>query len=324
LSLERLSTNIQNKTKVILLFGPTAVGKTDLLLRLFQGRAEVISVDSVQVYRDLDIGSAKPDAIYLDKLPHHLIDILDTSEVFSAGDFVRLADNAVHEIKEKALIPLLSGGTAFYFKNFLFGLPLVKGDTSEARSLLLQSLQSEGLPSLWQELLRVDPAYGKIISCNDSQRILRALEVYRSTGRPLSSFKVPNIPSSTYDFLIIGLKRDRAELYERINLRVRWMFQQGLEEEVFGLVNRGYSLESPGMKAIGYREFFDADGQFRSGEEVLREIQMNTRRYAKRQMTFFKSLPAVHWFHPDDKDNLEQLIERFLMDPSPPLTQNSQ
>lgn len=316
-----MSTSIQNKIPVIFLFGPTAVGKTDLLLELFEGRAEVISADSVQIYRGLDIGSAKPEPRYLRKLPHHLINIRRMEENFNTGDFVRLADEAVADIYNRNKIPVISGGTAFYFKNFYYGLPPLKGDTSGAREILQQQIDQNGLALLWEELRKVDPTYAGKISCNDKQRIQRALEVYHSTGRPLSSFPPPDIPRKNYRFLLIGLDRDRKELYARIDKRVEWMFEQGLEKELEELVAQGAVADYQSMKAIGYREFFDpVSGAFRKEHSIMAEIQKDTRHYAKRQLTFFRSLKNVCWFHPDDKDAIEERIESFLKISDPPLT----
>lgn len=316
-----MSTSIPSNIPVIFLFGPTAVGKTDLLLELFEGRAEVISADSVQIYRGLNVGSAKPEPEYLKKLPHHLIDIREIEENFNTGDFVRLADDAVSDIHRRNRIPLISGGTAFYFKNFYYGLPPLKGDTSMAREALQRQIDQEGLESLWKELQKADPLYAEKISCNDKQRIQRALEVHRSTGRPLSSFPPPEEPRSCYRFLLIGLDRDRKELYGRIEKRVEWMFEQGLEKEVEELVSRGARFDFQSMKAIGYREFFDPQsGRFRKGPDVMAEIQKDTRRYAKRQLTFFRSMKNVCWFHPDEKDRISERIESFLKKSDAPLT----
>jgi len=316
-----LSTSTPNKIPLIFLFGPTAVGKTDLLLELFCGKAEVISADSIQVYKRLDVGSAKPDKSYLRALPHHLIDIHDYNEPFSVGDFVRSADEAALDIYSRGLIPVISGGTAFYFRNFYFGLPPVKADTSRARFKLTARLEQDGLDPLWQELKQCDSVYAAKIASRDRQRIIRALEVFYTTGKPLSSFTPPDKARDQYRFLVIGLNRPRPELYERINQRVEQMFDRGLTEEVRALVDQGATAEDPAMKAIGYREFFDSQtGEFRVNDQVMAEIQKDTRRYAKRQMTFFRSLPDVTWFSPEKGPEINHFIESFLKNPSFPLT----
>lgn len=307
-----MSISIPNKIPVVFLFGPTAVGKTDLLLELFSTQAEIVSADSVQVYRKLNIGSAKPAINYLKNLPHHLIDILDLEETFSTGDFVRLADQACREIVSRGKFPVVSGGTAFYFRNFFYGLPSIDADTAEYRRKLQAELDQKGLEPLWKELQTVDPRYASKIASRDRQRILRALEVYRCTGKPLSSFAPPDKPRENYRFLSIGLQRPREELYSRINKRVERMIEQGLEQEVQQLHRDGARRDFPSMKAIGYREFFPEKGEgLLPAAQIMPKIQQNTRRYAKRQMTFFRSMPEVQWYNPDKIDDLATRIEEF-------------
>ncbi len=298
---------------VICLFGPTAVGKTDLLMELFKGTGEIISADSMQVYRRMDIGTAKPDKNYLKQLPHHLIDILECTSQFNTGDFVKMADAAVQDILERNLLPVISGGTAFYFRNFLYGLPEVPSVSPDIRRNLNRRKEEEGLEVLREELCRVDPASADRIDRGDSSRIIRALEVYLGTGRTLSEFPLPSEPRGSHRCLMIGLKRQREELYERINERVEIMFDRGLTEEVFSLVQEGASFDDPGMKGIGYSEFARMfDNGCCSLEKVKEQIKQDSRRYAKRQMTFFRSLPGVEWFHPDRKEKIRERIEIFL------------
>jgi len=293
---------------LVLLFGPTGVGKTELILRLFSGLGEVISADSMQVYKGLDIGTAKPSLEVRAHVPHHLIDILDPREQYTAGDFVHRAEELILQIELRGRIPIISGGTAYYFKNFLYGLPETPIANPEVREWLNQRLNREGLLPLYEELKRIDPVAGERISLRDSYRILRALEVYHSTGRPLSSFPVPKSPRLKQPYRLIGLMRDREELYQRIDSRVEGMFRQGLPEEVARLVALGYREEDPGMRGIGYREFFllGRIGCF-TLSQVKTEIQKNSRRYAKRQITFFKSLPGLQWVHPDSIRSLVDL-----------------
>ncbi len=293
---------------LVLLFGPTGVGKTELILRLFNGVGEVISADSMQVYRGLDIGTAKPSSEVRTLVPHHLIDILDPSEQYTAGEFVHRAEALIPQIERRGRIPILSGGTAYYFRNFLYGLPETPVANSAVREWLEQRLEIEGLSPLYAELKRVDPEAGERISRGDTYRILRALEVYHTTGRPLSSFPVPLRPRLERPYRLIGLIRDREELYQRIDSRVEEMFRQGLLQEVGRLIASGYGEEDPGMRGIGYREFFLLR---RLGcltlSRVKEEIKKNSRRYAKRQITFFKSIPGVQWVHPDSIRNVKDL-----------------
>jgi tRNA dimethylallyltransferase len=308
---------------VLILFGPTASGKTDVLFRLFgpdgafPQAAEIISADSMQVYRGMDIGTAKPSAEERGQLPHHLIDIRDPNEQFSVGDFVRLAGEAVADIARRGKLPVVSGGTGFYLKNLIQGLPEAPPSDAQIRAALKLELREKGPAALVAELARYDPVSAQKIHCNDEYRLLRAMEVLRLTGRPLSSFSSLGASaagardgddfSSRLRFLVIGLSRPREELYLRINERCAAMFAQGLPDEVKKLYEAGYAPHDPGLRAIGYREFFvqDEPGIYRlsqdySGLQAL--IAQNSRRYAKRQITFFASLPDAKWLPSAETD----------------------
>ena len=310
--LSRSTHPFENKYPVILLFGPTGVGKTDLIFKLFTDKFEVINSDSMQVYRGMDIGSAKPSTLVLDQIPHHLIDIMLPSEQFNAGIFVNLADRLIPEILGRGKIPVISGGTAFYFKSFLYGLPELPEVSSEVRESLQRELEKRGLESMYRELQKIDPVRAGQLEPGDSYRILRALEVFHSSGSTLSSYKVPESLRRGINPLVIGLTRSRNELYERINMRVDLMMHSGLQEEVKRLVEEGYTESDPGMKGIGYSEFFL---QARTGEFTIQDvtelIKRNSRRYAKRQLTFFKKLPGVRWFIPED-EKISETVNSFL------------
>lgn len=313
---------------VVVIFGATASGKTALAESLFssdpvlppptgatgrfRGQAEIISADSMQVYRGLDIGTAKPGERFLSFLPHHLIDIVDPAEQFGAGSFVRLADAACAGIHERGKIPVVLGGTAFYLKNFIYGLPETPEADSATRKALQIRLTTEGIDPLWVELCTVDPESAGRINKNDFYRVIRALEVFLSSGRPLSSFKLPQTPRVQYRFLVIALERPREELNRRIDARVNSMFDAGLPEEIARLVKAGHGPEEPGMQAIGYREFFmDAMGTL-DLELIRRAIAHNTKLYAKRQETFFKPLKNVIRLSADDAVGVESLLASFL------------
>jgi tRNA dimethylallyltransferase len=297
---------------VLVLFGPTASGKTDLLTRLFERsrsqRAEVVSADSMQVYRGMDIGTAKPSPEERLRLPHHLIDIRNPDEQFTAGDFVRLAKEAIDDITRRGSIPIVAGGTGFYIRNLVLGLPESPPSDQAIRDALKLELQEKGAAVLMEELARFDPVSAGKIHLNDEYRLLRALEVQRLCGRPLSSFSSVGTGAPGYDFRIIGLFRPREELYRRINARCADMFAKGLPEEVQGLYDAGYTPRDPGLRAIGYREFFVEDpptsGVFRLSHDidgVQALVAMNSRRYAKRQITFFSSLPGAQWVEPNEQ-----------------------
>jgi len=299
--------------KIILLFGPTAVGKTELTSRLFQAKYEIINADSMQVYRTLDVATAKPSEELLNLIPHHLVDIISPKEQFHAGEFVRLADELSREITNRGKVPVLIGGTAFYFKNYLYGLPEIPEINSSCREKLLLELDTKGLKVLFKELENLDPDRAKNIHPNDKYRILRSLEIIRGSGKVPSDFKTSSSLRPGITPLIIGLKRERTELYHRVNLRVDEMFNTGLLNEIKHCFAEGLGENDPGMQGIGYREFFL---MVRRGDLCLADIRnlikMNSRRYAKRQMTFFKSLDNVNWFHPDDVDLIRKEIDGFL------------
>jgi tRNA dimethylallyltransferase len=308
-----LSTESKNKTPIVLLFGPTAVGKTSLLDQIFDSSFEVINADSQQVYRYLDIGTAKPPEALLHRIPHHLIGILDPSRQFDVGTFVKKADILVGEIRRRGHMPVISGGTAFYFYHFIFGIPPSPPSDKKTRKRLKDRLQIEGERGLWEELQRIDPESAERIHPRDTQRLLRALEVFETTGRPLSSFRLPTEQRPGLKLLLLGLNRPREELYRRIDERVDQIWEAGLPEEIRGLLAQGCGEADPGMKGIGYREFFQMR---RSGEllfpHVKEEIKKNSRRYAKRQLTFFRRIPGVEWFHPDQSESIRARILAFM------------
>jgi tRNA dimethylallyltransferase len=326
------------KIPVFVFLGPTAVGKTAFLFDLFAGNGvaapvEIVSADSMQVYRGMDIGTAKPDSAERAAIPHHLIDLRNPDEQFSAGEFVRLADECCAAIYARGKLPVVAGGSGFYLKNFIQGLPEAPSPSSPQsgggtiRQRLRRELETDGVTVLYAELQKNDPAAAARIHINDTYRIIRALEVLRLTGKPLSAFEVENAAkkrgrSEKYDFLIISLARKREELYARINSRVDMMFAKGLYEEVRALFQNNYTPDDPGMKAIGYREFFvsredggdsggtdggpDADPTppHRHGHYALTSdiegartlVKQHSRHYAKRQETFFKGIEHTHRF----------------------------
>ena len=311
---------------MLVLAGPTAVGKTELLAKTFGAEApiflpkstavynylrgaEIVSADCFQAYRGMDIGTAKPDVELRRVLPHHLIDFLDPDEQYTAGDFVRMADNICNELWSQGRLPVVSGGTGFYLRNFICGPASGPASDPEIRNAVQQELRDKGVDALRAELAAADPLAVSRIAYNDTYRLTRAVEILRATGRPPSVFAPSKTPREQFDFLILGVKRPREDLNARIERRVNLMFEQGLAGEVAGLVARGYDLESPGMQAIGYKEFLTMPGA--SAEELKKAIVLHTRQYAKRQMTFFRSLPDIVWIGPSTSE-LQEHLERFL------------
>lgn len=247
----------------------------------------------------------------MEQIPHYLIDIKEPHEPFSVGEFVKLADEASLEIKGQGRIPIVCGGTAYYFKHFYYGLPTSPKSNPEIRKLIAQRVEQKGLEWAHTELKRVDPPSAEKIHPADSYRLTRALEVYEETGKPLSSFTLPTKARQGIDPVIIGLTRDRDELLQRIEERVEEMFDAGLEGEIERLLEAGAQKEWPAMQGIGYREFFVAQEDPTMGrQEIADLIVRNSRRYAKRQMTFFRSLPNVNWVHPDDEEKIKSLLKQ--------------
>jgi tRNA dimethylallyltransferase len=336
------------KPSVVFFFGPTASGKTALLIDLFNNlldtggaRGEVISADSMQVYKYMDIGTAKPTPTERAALPHHLIDLKKPDEGYHVGEFVKRAERLVREINARDAVPVIAGGTAFYFNVFLFGLPGTPEASEETRALLQGRLEREGLQALRRELEERDPSSAECIAPGDTYRNVRALEVLYESGHPRSAFAIPTAPRHDMRILTVGLYREREELYRRINARVEEMMEAGLPGEVRRLAARGYRPPHPGMRAIGYREFYEpqvdappmvpdargaraphqygrtAETQWllrdidTDGADITEEIQRNSRRYAKRQLTFFRKLPGVQWFEPEEADKIAEVLGQF-------------
>ena len=317
-----IQSQSNNNKKVVFLFGPTAVGKTQLLCDCFSGFGEVINADSVQVYKHLDIGSAKADAETIAKVPHHLIDVLEPWENYNVANFIQLADAACQAIWAKGKLAIVSGGTAFYFKHFLYGLSEAPKSNPEVREAVANYIKEVGLSQAHAYLCSVDPVSGQRINPNDGYRISRALEVYKTSGKPLSSFELPNVPRNGMRVLSLGLCRDKEELRQRIGLRVKLMFEQGLLKEIRELLEMGANPAWQSMQGIGYKEFlnhiwkgdtassllaFDALDS-KEIQAIMTEIEMNSIHYAKRQMTFFRSFANVHWEDPQDQDVIRTLV----------------
>ena len=264
----------------------------------------------------MDIGTAKPSAEERARLPHHLIDIREPSQQFNAGDFVRLADEACLQITNLGKLPVVSGGTGFYLKNFIMGLSEAPPCDMKIRAALKWELVERGTAALMEELAASDPVSAERIHINDEYRLLRALEVLRCSGRPLSSFETNAAKKrDCFRFIIIGLACPREKLYRRINERCAKMFEQGLAAEVRSLSEAGYTPNDPGLRAIGYREFFveetEESGIWRLSQDiggVQTLVAQNSRRYAKRQTTFFAGIPDVKWIDCENDD--AQTVER--------------
>lgn len=294
----------------MVLFGPTAVGKTALTEELFSKGFEIINADSVQVYRYLDIASAKPEKELMEKIPHHLVDIRFPWEQYNSGDFCKDAERLIKEINERGNIPLITGGTAYYFKQLLYGPSSTPESNPKTREEIQRTIDDIGLDKAYEMLMSLDMEAAKKIDKNDRYRISRALEVIKDTGRPLSSFPVSDTLREDIDFVIIGLKREKKELEDRIRKRVDIMFDSGAVREMKALLSMGANLSWPGMQGIGYREWFNA---MESGEvniSIIKDMIIRSSiKYAKRQMTFFSSFSDTLWFSPNDIEKIKGYLE---------------
>ncbi len=286
------------RQRLIVILGPTAVGKTELSIQLAHRlQTDIISGDSMLVYRGFDIGTAKPDAKEQDGIRHYLLDILDADEHFSVVDFCIQAAKYIQAVNEAGHIPLLVGGTGLYIKSLLEGYQFNETPAHEAFRKRLEVLAVQhGREYVHAMLARTDPAAAKRLHVNNFRRVVRALEVCHFGQESISQDKANGGNELAYDAYVIGICRERAVLYERINQRVELMFQAGLVEEVRQLLANGISRSSQAMQGIGYKE----TAAFLCGEiscgESMEQIRTSTRHFAKRQLTWYRKMPYVHWY----------------------------
>lgn len=288
--------------KLLALVGPTAVGKTALSMALAQDiNAEIISCDSMQIYRGMDIGTAKASLAERETVPHHLIDIVDPDVDFTVVDYQNLARQEVIRLNQADKPALLVGGTGLYYQalvdDFNF-FPMESRD--KVRKKWENICQEQGLSFVYQELLRVDEVYARKVGCNDQKRIIRALEVWELTGEPFSSLQRRN--QDRYQLSVVGLYVERDQLYRRIEERVEKMLADGLIEEVIGLRQLGYDLRLKAMNSLGYKQInYYLEGML-SQADMLREIKLETRHYAKRQLTWFRKDKRIAWINVENDD----------------------
>lgn len=308
--------NTRVASPLLVICGPTASGKTALAVELARHfPIEVISADSRQVYRGLDIGTAKATAAERRQVPHHLLDVVAPDEEFSVADFASLAHSAIATINERGHLPVLLGGTGLYMRAVTEGLVDAPTGDPALRAELLEQEEREGPGTLFRLLQEVDPPLAQRIPPGDLTRTVRALEVYRLSGRRLSDFQREHaFAERPYATLKLGLAPPREELYRRIDQRVEWMLEQGLPAEVRGLLERGYGPECKALRTIGYQEMI----RHLRGEIPLAEatalIQRNSRHYAKRQLTWFRRDDAIIWVDScSESAKLPKLIELFLL-----------
>ncbi len=297
--------------KVIAIVGPTATGKTEISVKLAKKLGgEIISADSRLVYRDFNIGTAKPSAEEMQGIPHYMIDVEDPQNTYTAGRYKKEAGDKIKEILNKNRIPIVVGGTGFYIRALLEGLDIPDIDPDhEFRKKMQEIAETKGKEVLHSKLKVIDPVIAEKLHPNDTFRVIRALEIHQLTGEPVSDFQTFSRPE--YDVLYIGLNaRNRDFLYDRINKRVLQMIDKGLVEEVKMLIDK-YGRTISVLKTLGYREICDYLNGLYSLEEAIEQIQKNTRNFAKRQLTWFRANQEINWFYIDE-NTPDEICEQVI------------
>lgn len=302
------------KQPLIVICGPTASGKTALSIALAKTiGCEVVSCDSMQIYKGMTVATAKPTPEEMDGVPHHLIDFLDPSDSFSVADYVLLAHKTIEDIGNRGMIPLVCGGTGLYINSLVDNVTFDDSCSStELREELLELAKEKGNGYLFEMLRKFDPESAERFHENNLTRIIRAIEVYKTTGKTISEFnRISKDKGSPYDTVMIGINyRDRQKLYDRINLRVDMMLQNGLLEEA-GEVLSNDELKTS-FQAIGYKEltpYFSGEATL---EECIDKLKMESRRYAKRQLTWFRRDERINWIYADECSSFEEVVAKAL------------
>jgi tRNA dimethylallyltransferase len=297
-----MTTEKEGKPRLLALLGPTAAGKTELSLRLAEKLdAELISCDSMCVYRGMDIGTAKPTEAERSRVPHHMIDIADPDEQFTVADYKERVEELILDLNARGKLPMLVGGTGLYLRAVVQDYPMINVPPDpELREKLRAEAEATSREALHEQLAEVDPRAAEKIHHNDLKRVVRALEVFEKTGKPISRAQEETTAESPYDSLKIGLEVPRDVLYERINRRVDEMLEDGLLEEVRALLDSGYSRDLYSMQSLGYRELAAYLADEHDLEEAVRLIKRNTRHFARRQLIWFRKEKNVNWVQTHD------------------------
>ncbi len=291
-----------NKPKVIVICGPTASGKTALSIQLAQKiNGEIISSDSMQIYKDMNIGTAKPDKQEMQGIKHYLLDFVEPNQRYSVADYKKDAENAIEDILQKGKVPIIVGGTGLYVDSLIYGIeyPNIEFDENY-RKKLEKRAEKEGLEKLYEEARKIDPQAMEKISRNDQKRILRVLEIYNATGKTKTEQEIESRKNEVkYDYKVFAINMDREKLYDRINKRVDIMIQKGLIEEVENLLKK-YNEFPTAMQGLGYKEVVEYLQGKVLKEDMIENIKRESRRYAKRQITWFKKNKQTIWIGPND------------------------
>lgn len=306
---------MKKKEDLFILLGPTAIGKTELSIDLASKiNGEIISADSMQIYKYMDIGSAKVTKGEMSGVPHHLIDILYPDEEFTVANYKSEAVALISQINEKNKVPIVAGGTGLYINSVVYNLNFTKVAPNEEIRLRLETLAKEkGNEFIHNKLEEIDKESADRINPNDQKRVVRALEIYETTGKTMSEYnKDFRKPVEDYNLVMIGLNMDRAKLYERINLRVDIMIDKGLVQEVENILSMGYNKDLVSMQGIGYKEIIMYLDNILSLEESIELIKQKSRNYAKRQLTWFRRDSRIKWMNLDDYSELETLSQDIV------------
>ena len=297
--------------KIIAIAGPTAVGKTKFAIEIAKKfKGEIVSCDSMQLYKYMDIGSAKPTTDELAQVPHHLVDIIDPRDDFSVAQYQILAKNAISDIISRGKLPVISGGTGLYLNSLLYEMDFSKSpDNDNFRKELEQISRESGGDVLHEMLRKQDPMAAERIHPNNTKKIIRALERLHEGEGSVKPFEQVRQETADYEAILIGLTRERAELYERINRRVDILMSRGLADEVFRLIRMGLTADHISMKAIGYKELISYFNGEYPLEKAIENVKKNTRHYAKKQLTWFRRYDKIKWYniseYPDDAAAIE-------------------
>jgi tRNA dimethylallyltransferase len=292
------------KPSVLFIVGPTAVGKTLVAIEVAKMlKGEIISADSRQIYRGITIGTAKPTLNQQREIQHHLVDTIDLTEDFNAGEYAKTAQEIIGEIMSRGRIPIVVGGSGLYIRALTGGIFQGQTRSEAVRKRFNREADKKGLASLWKQLHHVEPEYAIKIGPNDRKRIIRALEMMEVTGKPLKELFQRSGLKLQYPYIMIGLRMDREDLYHQIEVRVDKMIQSGLIEEAKEILAAGYSPELNSLKTLGYQEVFQYLEGKMTREELVTKIKQNTRRYAKRQMTWFRKHNPDLWIDVTPSDS---------------------
>ena len=304
----------KERPRVIAVMGPTAVGKTGLVQQLAKDLGgEIVNADSMQIYRFMDVGTAKPTAAERAEVPHHLLDIVDPDQDFDASLYSQLAREAIDNLLEEGRVAIVVGGSGLYLKALFHGLFPAGHSKLSIRARLHREGEKDGGVELYKRLKQVDPSTAGRLHPNDLFRVIRALEVWECTGKPMSVFqKEHGFREKPFITLKIGLQRPRSELYKRINRRVEEMMELGLVTEARELLNRGYGPHLKSMQALGYRHMVQHLINGTKIAEAVRTMKRDTRRYAKRQMTWFGGDQEIKWFHPQETEEIARMAREFM------------